>query len=451
MKEVTLVFDIGKTNKKLLLFDNELQVVHQTSIELPEIMDDDGYPAEDIDTLENWILESVQEVRSQKHFRITGINFSTYGASLVCLNEKGERCAPFYNYLKPLPEGFEAKFFDLYGDQKEFELETSSPFLGMLNSGLQLFYLKHFKPEIFKNVRTVMHLPQYLSTLLGAEKTVDYSSLGCHTGMWNFQEKSYASWFVKEGFSSLFPPITKRAFTNDNGERIGIGIHDSTASCLPYLKGFSEPFILISTGTWSIAMNPYDSRVLTSQDFAKDVVVFMAPNGQPIKASRLLLGLHFQKSVERLQQYFNVAEDTFKSTVYDIGLKDLRDNSNQLLFDHAPLEPERFGFVNGGADGFNRCDSFEAAYHQFIFELVAIQMASIQAIMDQERTTFFIDGGFAKNDVFLQVLAQKLAPQSLFKASNSIGSAFGACLMVSNKEVTQEDFFNVYGIERINC
>lgn len=40
--KVIAVFDIGKTNKKLLLFNQKLEVVYQNEEKFPEIKDDDG-------------------------------------------------------------------------------------------------------------------------------------------------------------------------------------------------------------------------------------------------------------------------------------------------------------------------------------------------------------------------------------------------------------------------
>ena len=44
MLEVTAIFDIGKTHKKLHLFDGSLQEVHHEQIRISEITDDDGFP-----------------------------------------------------------------------------------------------------------------------------------------------------------------------------------------------------------------------------------------------------------------------------------------------------------------------------------------------------------------------------------------------------------------------
>ncbi len=48
MKKVIAIFDIGKTNKKILLFDEKLQVVYQKEHKFPETTDDDRFECDDI-------------------------------------------------------------------------------------------------------------------------------------------------------------------------------------------------------------------------------------------------------------------------------------------------------------------------------------------------------------------------------------------------------------------
>ena len=44
MKEIIAVFDIGKTNKKIFLFDKNFNIVFENSVRFEEIVDDDGFP-----------------------------------------------------------------------------------------------------------------------------------------------------------------------------------------------------------------------------------------------------------------------------------------------------------------------------------------------------------------------------------------------------------------------
>jgi sugar (pentulose or hexulose) kinase len=150
---VTAIFDIGKTNKKFYLFDRDLNELHHSYQKFPLIEDDDGYPCDDLNAITAWIKKTVDELVLSAEYNLVAINFSTYGATLVHLDEEGKSVTPLYNYLKAFPEEALKDFTTKYGLQSN-DVETASPFLGMLNSGLKLYWLKYFKTELFSNIKT---------------------------------------------------------------------------------------------------------------------------------------------------------------------------------------------------------------------------------------------------------------------------------------------------------
>ena len=95
-------------------------------------------------------------------YHIKAINFSTYGASFVHLDKNGKIITPLYNYLKPIPDEIVAEFDQKYGNISDV---TGSPQSGMLNSGMQLYWLKKSQPEVFKKIKYALHFPQYISYL----------------------------------------------------------------------------------------------------------------------------------------------------------------------------------------------------------------------------------------------------------------------------------------------
>ena len=98
---VIAVFDLGKTNKKLFLFSESYALVWERSAQLEEISDEDGYPCENLSAMINWVMSTLDEALAEKRFEISALNFSSYGASLVHVNEQGQPLTPLYNYLKP--------------------------------------------------------------------------------------------------------------------------------------------------------------------------------------------------------------------------------------------------------------------------------------------------------------------------------------------------------------
>src|SRR6476646_692069 len=194
-----LIFDVGKTNKKVLLFDEKYKLLLEESTTLEETIDEDGFPCEDVNTLTKWVKQKFSLILLRNDIDIKAVNFSAYGASFVHLDEELNIATPLYNYVKPYPENFKRRFYDTYGGEDLIARETASPVLGSLNSGMQLYRLKYEKPELYKNIKYCLHLPQYLSFSISKAPSTDISSVGCHTNLWSFTKNGYHDWVYKEG------------------------------------------------------------------------------------------------------------------------------------------------------------------------------------------------------------------------------------------------------------
>src|SRR5512140_3104780 len=112
-KDVFVIFDVGKTHKKMLLFDPSYKVVKEESSEFPTIRDEDGFEADDIQLIGSWLKQKITELSSDPSWNILGINVTAYGATLVKLDEEGNPVTALYNYLKPIEPHIEAQFYSL--------------------------------------------------------------------------------------------------------------------------------------------------------------------------------------------------------------------------------------------------------------------------------------------------------------------------------------------------
>src|ERR1700731_255859 len=133
-----LIFDVGKTNKKLLLFDENYKLELEESKQFSETKDEDGFPCEDVQALTQWIKHSFHQLLKDRRYEIKAVNFSAYGASFVYLDEQQNIILPLYNYLKPYEPELQKQFYDKYGGESLLSKQTASPVLGNLNSGMQL-------------------------------------------------------------------------------------------------------------------------------------------------------------------------------------------------------------------------------------------------------------------------------------------------------------------------
>lgn len=233
MTSVIVIFDVGKTNKKVLLFNEQYKLLQEESIQPEETTDEDGFPCEDVNLLTKWVQQKFSEILSRRDIDIRAVNFSAYGASFVHLDEESNIATQLYNYLKPYPENFKKRFYDTYGGEDLIARETASPVLGSLNSGMQLYRLKYEKPEVYKNIKYSLHLPQYLSFTVSKTPSTDISSVGCHTNLWSFARNGYHEWVYNERLDKKFAPLfngDKIVGSIDNKIQIGIGLHDSSAA-----------------------------------------------------------------------------------------------------------------------------------------------------------------------------------------------------------------------------
>lgn len=417
---VIAIFDIGKTNKKLFLFNQQYEIVWEKSAQFDETTDEDGDPCEDVEKLSNWIKSAWQEVQNLPDFEPKAVNFSGYGASFVSINSEGKSATPLYNYLKPYPESLHKQFYGNYGGEEVFATQTASPILGSLNSAMILYRLKYEKPAVFEQIKYSLHLPQYLSFLLSEKCASDITSVGCHTNLWNFTTQTYHEWVDKEGIGVKLAPIQSQEPHRVGEHLIGIGLHDSSAALIPYLASFQEPFVLISTGTWCISMNPFNAIPLTFEELQYDCLCFLTYQGKPVKSSRLFAGYEHEQEIKLLAERFGVANDYYKTVAFN---SDLIENGNGRTHD-------------GRTHGF--APTYESEYHQLMLSLVNKQVISTALVLrDAPVSRIFVDGGFGKNPIYMNLLAKAFPEKEVFAASVAQASALGAALAIHeywNKE-----------------
>ncbi|MCF1715758.1 carbohydrate kinase [Flavihumibacter sp. RY-1] len=427
---VTAIFDIGKTNKKLLLFDEQQRVVDQYAERIEELTDEDGFPCDDILAIRRFIFSALDRIIENPGWNLQAVNFSAYGASLVYLDENGQPITPFYNYLKPYPDELSKALFEKYGGQESWSRETASPYLGSLNSGLQLYRLKVEQPELFKRLNFALHLPQYCSYLLTGLHSSDSTSIGCHTGLWDYEKNDYHEWVQQEGLTEKLAPL----FPSDYKERVrykgqafwcGIGMHDSSAALVPYLQQADKKFALLSTGTWCITLNPFNEDPLTSQELELDCLCFLSCEGKPVKASRLFGGHEHEIQVKRIADHFQLSVEQVLSVTVDENFTPIPSS-----FTPAPGSLiEKLAFRDRSLQEFA---SASEAYHQLMFDLITLQAVSIRLVVTEDIGILFLEGGFARNELFIHFLKLAFPKLTIQFGENAQGAALGALLVLKD-------------------
>ncbi|MGZ8510428.1 MAG: FGGY-family carbohydrate kinase, partial [Chitinophagaceae bacterium] len=358
-----------------------------------------------------------------------------YGASFVHIDREGLPVTPLYNYLKPYPEPLKKQFYEKYGPELAFSMNTASPMLGNLNSGLQLYRIKNRHPELFDKIHSSLHLPQYLSFLVTGRRCSDITSIGCHTAMWNFPQNHYHEWLYREGIINKLAPIfpSDQSIHTEYRKKAllcGVGLHDSSAALIPYLSNFTDPFVLISTGTWCISLNPFNQSPLTDKELKQDCLCYLEYRGNPIKASRLFAGYEHDQQVKRLADHFLCSADTYKNVYFDpLVINNLSDasplfsknSSDRSLLQESAFKKRDLSFFK----------TYEEAYHQLILDIMNQQVISTGLVLaDSKVKTIFVDGGFSNNSIYTNLLASAFPGVEVYAASISQASALGAALAI---------------------
>ena len=431
---VIAIFDIGKTNKKIFLLDEYYVIQWQQTVQLSEISDEDGFACEDIIALTKWVKDVFAQLLMLPQFDLKAVNFSAYGASFVHLNKAGEPFLPLYNYLKPYPDFLLNNFFKTHGDKGDFTLATAAPVAGNLTSGFQLYRLKYQRQNYFELIDVSLHLPQYLSYILTGKSFSEITSIGCHTGLWNFDTHAYHSWVSTEKIDTILAPIC----SSDNCStitlkskqiNIGVGLHDSSAALIPYLLSFQEPFVLISTGTWCVSLNPFNKDSLTEDELENDCCCYLSFNGQRVKAAKIFAGNEHENKIKELSAYFKKPLDYFTTIGFDNSIA-------VSLKAGAFKKGQQAVLPNNSASAikeseFHLFENYEIAYHQLMINIVGQQVFSTNLILKNSLVKkIFVDGGFSKNKVYLTLLAQQFSNFEVYAATVSQASAMGVALAI---------------------
>ncbi|MBK6287041.1 MAG: L-fuculose kinase [Gammaproteobacteria bacterium] len=296
----TLIFDIGKTHAKAIVFDAVLQPVARRQ-RANSVLTTAPYPHLDVDGLWQWMLEAMRDSAAQH--RIEHIIVTTHGATAALIDPaRGENglVLPVLDYEHSGPE----EFADYEARRPAFA-QTFSPALpGGLNLGRQLHWLRTRFPKDFARAQAVLLYPQYWTWRLSGALLSECSSLGCHTDLWSPRARDFSVLVPALGLLGKIPP-RRVAWGSvqlhaDIADRTGLttncavhaGVHDSNAGYARQLKlALGRPFVLVSTGTWVVCMASHGA--LEALDETRDMLANVDIHGNPVACARFMGGREF--------------------------------------------------------------------------------------------------------------------------------------------------------------
>lgn len=423
MLRYVAVIDLGKTNSKVALVDTqsaeELNVVTQ-----PAAVNSSGlYPCLDHQRIKAFVIDSLASLAAEH--AIDAITVSTHGATAALIDAAGELVLPVLDY--------EAKEVDAlrtdYDKHRPNFSSTGSPALpGGLNIGAQLYWQQTTYPKQFAAAKTILTWPQYWVHWLTGNRHNDVTSLGCHTDLYEPRAQRYSSLISEMGWDSLMPPLTlsgqlSGALVQPIVEQLGwrhsvpvyTGIHDSNASLVPHLIAQNEPFSVVSTGTWFIAMAI--GGELVELDHSRDLLLNVNAKGGCVPSARFMGG----RERDLLEA---------STTGNERSLKD-------LISDHvepAMLMPSMVTgtgpYPHASARWIGACNQLADSVRDSVISMYLALMTyeSMQLIGSTGPT--FIEGPLAHDKQFAQMLSA-VSANPVYISGAQTGTSVGAAMLIS--------------------
>jgi len=419
------VIDIGKTNAKVALVDlcSSLELAVR---QMPNrVLRDGPYRHYDSEGLWAFILESLASLNAEQ--AIEGISVTTHGAAVALLRGDGSLALPLLDYEDAGPDET-AEAYDAL--RPDFEVTGSPRLPAGLNLGAQLFWQQQRFPADFNKVAMILTYPQYWSYRLTGVASVEVTSLGCHTDLWNPTEHGYSVLADATGWRSRMAPLRRASdaigpIMPDLAKATGIkhdcpvacGIHDSNASLLPHLMHEQQPFAVVSTGTWVVAMSVGGAEA--ELDPRRDTLINVDAFGAPVRSSRFMGGREYERACGS------------EAVGYDVG--DLASVLRGRVMLLPSLEagtgpfPDRLGGWSAEADGLSAAERAAAAAC-YLALMTATCLDMIGA-----RGPVVVEGAFARDTLLMSLIAAMTGRPVRGIGTRSTGTSIGAAILLKPK------------------
>lgn len=448
------VIDVGKTNKKILIYDQNLRVV-DSAYESFDEFEQDGIILEDLENMTVWIKDRLRLFGGS--YLIKALSVTTHGAFAIGLDKNGRLAMPPVAYTNQAGDEFREDFFNTFGDPVELKKETGTAEIGsMVNIAKLVYFWQKTWPEKWPDLHTILYMPQYFGYLFTGKTGAEPTYAGCHTYFYDPKSGSYSSVAKKMGVQDMLPSEIRNSwetlgtispeFQVESGLPadciVTMGIHDSNASLLPYLvKGFDN-FVLNSTGTWCVAMHPTTTTDFSDEElealvfynidaFNNPVKTSIFKGGTEFEAYRTILGnIHGDKpdpsfDPELLEKLIRDRE-LFILPSIDKGMGIFPDSEPGAVENGTKFDLEKIVSNQMRPSFFNDFDTAMAVLNisLAIQTYCALNMTGFDGM-----GTVFIEGGFRKNLVYLNLLDALYPKAKIALTEIEEATSFGAAIL----------------------
>ncbi len=415
------VVDAGATNTKVMLFSAQGEPVAERKIASRHV-EGPPYPHIDPEPMVAICRSALPEL--DQILPIDAVVPCAHGAALATLAGDGSLAMPVVDYTAEPPRAIIEGYKKI---QPPFA-EVFCPLLPMaITHALQLYWQEMAFPKAFGRIATVIPYIQYVGFRLSGRAVTEITSMSCQTQLLNIAHGGYSSLVHARGWERFFPPMVKAweeigglkpEFRGDSfrgrGRVLG-GIHDSTANYVRYLASGLSRFTLLSTGTWSISFDTSTTvdQLQEDRDTSTNTDIF----GRQVATSRFFGGREFELLAG------------------EAAMTPPRMADVQALVRRGTMALPSFSGSSGpvpGTGGKGRIVGEPIIGNEERVALAALYcalMVSEQLDAVSSRHDVIVDGPFAKNAVFLAVLAALQPGQRVLASDLRDGTAAGAAFL----------------------
>lgn len=227
------------------------------------------------------LMDKVTETIEKYAGEIASVGIDTWGVDFGLLDERGNLVDIPFSYREPKHADGHRLALDKMSEEAIF-LHTGNQVMN-INTLFQLLSYRHYYPENWKQVQTVLMMPDLFQYMLTGEK-VGEETIWSTSQILNLQESDYSRTILeKMDFSpELFPPLIKAGTITGNTQNakveslrrhsvdvISVCGHD-TASAVLLTEAFYHPdCMFLSCGTWSLIGGLVEDVVMNRQAYEK--------------------------------------------------------------------------------------------------------------------------------------------------------------------------------------
>ncbi len=261
--EKFVAIDLGAESGRVIVGDlSKMEIIYRFPNHLVRVEDSIFW---DILGIFNEIKKGLKKAFKKYPNQIASIGIDTWGVDYVLLDDDGDLLGNPYHYRDKRTDNIMELVFNII-PKKEIFAETGIQFM-QLNTIYQLYSFARKKPQIFKNTRYFLTIPDLLNYWLTGIIKNEYS-IATTTQLYNPMKKGWSTrildklGFKKELFGEIIMPGTKigkllPAIAREIGADSTVVIiapacHDTGSAVAAVPVEGNTHYAYISSGTWSL-------------------------------------------------------------------------------------------------------------------------------------------------------------------------------------------------------